>query len=291
MSEKTLGQYVEQFKKDGIVTIEGVFSTDETAALRALLDRTIEEARADLNWRNHPPEQQMFINDEKVYVLWEVYERCAEARRFTLHPDIVRFAEATLGGPVARTNVGTMFDKVAGATNSIGWHQDDFFQLMPPPGTTVDPEEYWVQLGKYHVRSNQIEPWTDDFYKQIMTVRINIDPQREENGCLRVLPGSHKQMPFHRQEPGAQDAYVAEHEKDELLGIAEEGSVTFYSQNLLHASQPNQNVPEGLQRRRVITHRIRLESMRIPGWDWPSEWHGVNERLTPAEGFVNNHFV
>ncbi|MEE2709059.1 MAG: phytanoyl-CoA dioxygenase family protein [Gemmatimonadota bacterium] len=291
MSGKTLIQYVEQFYRDGMVTVEGVFSADEAAALRDLLDRTIEEAREDLNWRNHPPEQQLSSAEGKVSVLWEVYERCAEARRFTLHPDIVRFAETTLGGPVARTNVGTMFDKVAGAGNSIGWHQDDFFQLVPPDGMTVDPDDYWIQLGKYHVQSNQIEPWTDDYYKQILTVRINIDPQREENGCLRVLPGSHKQTPFHRQDPDALAAYIADYEKDQVLGVAEEGSVTFYSQNLLHASQPNQNLPDGLKRRRVITHRIRLESMRIPGWEWPSDWHGVNERLAPAEGFTNHHFA
>ena len=291
MSKKTLTQYVEQFYKDGIVTIEGVFSVDETAALRDLLDRTIEEAREDLNWRNHPPGQQLSCTEGKVSVLWEVYERCAEARRFTLHPDIVRFAETALGGPVARTNVGTMFDKVAGTGNSIDWHQDDFFQLVPPDGRTVDPNDYWIQLGKYHVQTNQIEPWTDDFYKQILTVRINIDPQREENGCLRVLPGSHKETPFHRQDPDALAAYLADNEKDQVLGIAEEGSVTFYSQNLLHASQPNQNVPGGPKRRRVITHRIRLVGMRIPGWDWPSDWHGVNERLVPSEGFTNNHFA
>jgi len=290
MSMNTLDQYVAQFKKDGIVTIEGVFTSDEMVTLRDLLDKTIEQAEADLNWRGHPPEQQIHTMNGEVHVLWEVYERCPEAARFTLHPDLIRFGEAALGGPVARTNVGTMFDKVAGCGNSIDWHQDDFFQLTPPPGVTVDPSEYWKQLGNYHVRSDQLEAWTDDFISQVMTVRINIDDQREENGALRVLPGSHKQTPFHRQDSGAQAIYVAEHEKNELIGIADEGSVTIYSQNLLHSSRPNQNVPEGLQRRRVITHRVRLESMRIPGWDWPSNWHGVNERLVPADGFANQLF-
>ena len=113
MLKDTLDKHVTQFKHDGMVTIERVFSATEMATLRDLLDRTIEQAKADLNWRDHPPEQQMVINDGEVYVLWEVYERCPDAARFTLHPAIVRFAEVALGGPVVRANVGTMFDKVA----------------------------------------------------------------------------------------------------------------------------------------------------------------------------------
>ena len=74
MSMNTLDQYVAQFKKDGIVTIEGVFTSDEMVTLRDLLDKTIEQAEADLNWRGHPPEQQIHTMNGEVHVLWEVYE-------------------------------------------------------------------------------------------------------------------------------------------------------------------------------------------------------------------------
>ena len=79
--------------------------------------------------------------------------------RYATDPRLVRIAVATLGVDV-RLYWDQAVSKPAGATSDVPWHQDNGY-------TPVYPEEY-------------------------ATFTVALDATNEENGCLWILPGSHR---------------------------------------------------------------------------------------------------
>lgn len=288
MAILSLAQTVETLKTQGAVTVEGIFSSREMTTFRNLINRTIEEASQVETYKGRPTEKLLSRAKGTVWLVWEFYAVCEGALRFTRHPAILKVLETALGEPVIQASIGTLFDKVAGGDAEISWHQDTFFILMPPAGTTVDPAGYWHQFGHFHVRPNQTE-WTEDSYKSTIIVRINVDPQTVENGCLRVIPGSYHEGPFELKDPNAVAAYIEQHEKNAMDCVGREGSVTFYYPTMLHSSTKSSSPPG--THRRAAAHRVRRASLRIPGWEWPTDWEGGVEPAVVETGFDLNPFA
>jgi ectoine hydroxylase-related dioxygenase (phytanoyl-CoA dioxygenase family) len=183
-----------------------------------------------------------------------------------------------------------MFDKVAGGDAQIGWHQDTFFILDPPNWDMIDISEFRFQFGHVHVRPTQME-MSEDYYQQTLIVRINVDEQTLENGAMRVLPGSYLEGPFEIQGEKAwehQEAYIAEHESEAIDCVAGKGSVTFYYPTTLHSSGISRS-PAG-RHRCAAAHRMRAQSMQIPGWEWPTDWEPGYVPATPKSGFDMDPF-
>lgn len=286
---------LDAFARDGIATLEGVFTSSECGEMRSLLDAAIADATEGLGrtWRGFSAEQQVVTDasGSTVFALWDTYERCQALIPFTEHPSIVAFAEHALGGPALRATSGTMFDKVDTGDAQIGPHQDAFFQLVPADGgleaaAAVKSPHAVNHLGVLHVHPQLISPFTEDLFLRCLTVRINIDIQTEESGCLRVLPNSHQRGPFEiLSDAQALEKYVETHAGEEIVCEAGEGSVTFYRPLLIHSSKApaGSSSDTGTGRRRVLAHRVRAADLEIPGWSWPSHWTGVTEPLRPAE--------
>jgi hypothetical protein len=93
--------------------------------------------------------------------------------------------------------------------------------VVPPAGVTRDRKNYWGRLGRFHVLPNQIE-WTEDFHRSNVVVRINVDAHTPENGCLRVLPGSHRRGPF--ELTGGLEEYVRSTKLRLLIAAAARGA-------------------------------------------------------------------
>ena len=288
----------DELKMRGIVTVEGVFSAEEMRTFRGLLDRTIAEAGRVEEYRGRPTDKLLGKSKDTVWLLWELYAVCEGGLRFSRHPAIVSVLERALGEPVRHASIGTMFDKVAGGDAEIGWHQDTFFIVDPPKGRDVDLTGFWTQFGHVHVRPADIE-WKEDYFRKTVIVRINVDPQTIENGAMKVLPGSYLEGPLELATSqdgsggqGGQDgqdgqgglaAYVAAHEHEAVDCTAGEGSVTFYYPTMLHSSEVSK-APPGVHRR-AAAHRVRAESLEIPGWEWPTDWPEGAERIRPESGF------
>lgn len=279
----------DELKTRGIVTVEGVFSAEEMHTFRGLLDRTIAEASRVEEYRGRPTDKLLGKSKDTVWLLWELYAVCEGGLRFSRHPAIVSVLEHALGEPVRHASIGTMFDKVAGGDAEIGWHQDTFFIVDPPEGREVDLTGFWTQFGHVHVRPADID-WKEDYFRKTVIVRINVDPQTIENGAMKVLPGSYLEGPLElaagragREGPDGLAAYVAAHEHEAVDCTAGEGSVTFYYPTMLHSSEVSKAKP-GVHRR-AAAHRVRAESLEIPGWEWPADWPEGAERIMPESGF------
>ena len=64
------------------------------------------------------------------------------------------------------------------------------------------------------------------------------------------------------------------------------GSITFYYPTMLHSSTKSGAAPG--THRRAAAHRVSAASLRIPGWEWPSDWNGGMHIIRPETGFDRN---
>jgi ectoine hydroxylase-related dioxygenase (phytanoyl-CoA dioxygenase family) len=279
---------VEALKTQGAVTVEGVFSQREMEHLRELIGVAVERASQLESWRGGPAERLVTYHNGTLWNVWEFYILCPEAMRYTRHPAILWMLESAIGRPVINASAGTVFDKVPGGQGEVGWHQDSFMVLVPPEEKVVDSSGFWGLFGRFHVRPDQMI-WNNDYYRSMVIVRINVDPQTTENGCLLILPGSHLEGPFELKGMDARTAYIEHHQGETVACTGGEGSVTFYYPGVLHSSAPSA-AQEGTHRR-VIAHRMRVADLRVPDWEWPTDWEGFLEPALPVEGFDLNPFA
>ncbi|WP_321476475.1 phytanoyl-CoA dioxygenase family protein [uncultured Paludibaculum sp.] len=87
--------------------------------------------------------------------------------------------------PAAFPVRGTLFDKTEGANWLVPWHQD----LTICVEGRIDVPGYgpWsTKAGVWHVQPPA------SVLEQMLSVRIHLDDCREDNGALRVLPGTHR---------------------------------------------------------------------------------------------------
>jgi len=144
-------------------------------------------------------------------------------------PRLVAIAAEVLGGPV-EAFAATYLVKPPGVGLPALWHQDG--------------EPWQARLGG----------------AAAVTLWVALDPSTPENGCLRVVPGSHR-LPLHPLRPNDEAPSLFGVELDPALvdeGAAIDvvlaaGDVSVHHPNLVHGSGPNRSA----QPRRALAVRYR----------------------------------
>ena len=122
------------------------------------------------------------------------------------------------------------------------------------------------------------QSWHQDEYyiptrdRSLTGVWIAVDDADVENGCLWIIPGSHKNMPIKRRVPYTGDQYgdvdLCEldpfTEKDAIPVEVKKGSVVFFNGYLFHSSLRNKT--KDRFRAALVSHYMSAESL-LP-WDW-----------------------
>lgn len=130
----------------------------------------------------------------------------------------------------------------------------------------------WHQDGSYW----PLEPM------QVVSLWLAVDHSTPENGCVRVIPGSHRdELHALRDTVGSDDVLGSETvaDVDESLAVdlvLAPGDVEVHHPNIMHASEPNTSP----HRRCGLTIRYIPVSTRIVGGEapWPSRFHLRGER-------------
>ena len=133
---------------------------------------------------------------------------------YARNPDILDMVTQILGEDIAVWN-SSYFGKPAHDGKRVPWHQDG---------------RYWP-----------IRPLAS------CSVWIAIDDSNTENGCLRIIPGSHKSRKLFRHESNPSDDLVlslellrSEFDESTAVDIAlESGQVSLHDVYLVHGSEPN----------------------------------------------------
>ena len=131
-------------------------------------------------------------------------------------PEIVDMVEQLIGHDIALWN-SSFFAKPAGTGSRTPWHQDG---------------EYWP-----------IRPLAT------CSVWIAVDPSTQANGCLRVLPGSHRQRRLMAHQSNDADGLslpleLESSEYDEGAArdiVLAQGQVSLHDVFLAHGSEPNRS--------------------------------------------------
>lgn len=161
-------------------------------------------------------------------------------------------AEAYLSGAPSLVRA-ILFNKATDNNWLVAWHQDKT--------VAVSGEFEMNKWGPWSVKDgvHHVQPPVD-VLDQMVTFRIHLDDTSQENGCLRVLPGSQK-LGLLEQE--AVREYVQNHEP--VICEAPAGSALIMRPHILHssgkASRPSQ--------RRVL--HLEYSSFKLPsGVTWAS---------------------
>lgn len=119
-----------------------------------------------------------------VFAVRNLLNISSEVAELAASDEIRRLVEAVLG-PGAIPVRGILFDKTADANWKVPWHQDVTIAVS----REMDVEGFgpWsVKAGVMHV---QPPAWV---LENMISVRVHLDDCGEENGALRVVPGSHR---------------------------------------------------------------------------------------------------
>ncbi len=151
----------------------------------------------------------------------------------------VTTAQSLLGDELFYPN-DLYFLKPPGTGQAVAWHQDS-----------------WYFRNLYQAREN------DSIEGVTLGTWLAIDDADEENGCLWVIPGTHRRgVVAHEDDPNAEGIFLgnklpkitAEMERQAMPVEVPKGSVIFFNNALLHRSTPNRSVR---YRRAYIVHYMK----------------------------------
>ncbi|MCA9066567.1 MAG: phytanoyl-CoA dioxygenase family protein [Planctomycetaceae bacterium] len=146
----------------------------------------------------------------------------------------------------------TLFDKTPGSNWGVFWHQD--LSIAVREKHEMSGFHAWTRKAGVQT----VQPPTA-IMEQILAVRIHLDDCNEDNGALRVLPGTHQSDRL------ASDAVEQQvQQRQEVVCCVPAGGIILMKPLLLHASSP-MHIPTS---RRVI--HFEIAATELPP---PLQWH------------------
>jgi hypothetical protein len=225
---------------DGFSLLRGVFTADEVTAIIAEWDGVCSRNASDaaiLAGEGGPA-----YGARDLLRLWPcVIDLARHPRLFTLLRDLL--------GPTGGVVRGLFFDKPPGHSWALPWHKDYNVAVKShgPTGLFNKPTK---KAGVPHVEA------PEELLAWMLTARIHLDDMTDENGALRVVPGSHR---FYHASDDTPRPPVSVH--------CSAGDVLLMRPLLTHASGHCR--PETRRHRRIV----HLECAPSPALPDGYEWH------------------
>lgn len=167
-------EQIQQFEHDGYLIVKGLIESATVAAMRAATERDLRDSiepieyEADLGYPGAPPSRDA-LGGKTVRRLKYAIGRNSIFTEWMLHQPVLTCLKQLLGPvlycPLAHHNC--VMTKHPDFSTRTGWHQDI---------------RYWS-----FTRPHLVNAW------------IPLGTERPENGCLQVIPGSHR-MSFARHQ-------------------------------------------------------------------------------------------
>ncbi len=225
------------YHENGYLGVENVLSAEEVAELRRVTDEFVQLSASvtehtdvfDLE-PDHTPDAPKLRRLKEPAQQHEVY------RKNLHHPGILDIAEQLIG-PGLRTNGNKLNMKSPEYGSPVEWHQDWAFY-----------------------------PHTND---DILAVGVCMDDMMYENGCLLVIPGSHRGPIYTHHQNGRFAGAVTEEipNADKAVPIElKAGGISIHHVRTLHASAMNVSA---YPRRLLLYQYCSIDSWSLQGFsDW-----------------------
>jgi hypothetical protein len=190
--------------------------------------------------------------DGALWAMWNLFDKSAELMRRCLRTEPFTAVVRAVGEPQVFARA-TMMKKVPGRKQVIGWHQDLATAVDRHLG---DAASVGVRAGVPH------RDISEALYRRMVNVRINIEPQHSDGGCLQIIPGTH------RLKLTAAETFELAPTLQPLLCPTPAGSLLIYHPMLMHSSGPNTRGRPDEQRRVIHTEFRPLHSTPGDGCQW-----------------------
>ncbi|MDU0202055.1 phytanoyl-CoA dioxygenase family protein [Paenibacillus sp. MAH-36] len=241
---------VKFYHENGYLLVKGVYDAEEVKTFRESVETFLKRAAASKFDRSHawagdylPPEEL------KKLVLKGFHD--------------VQYHDAQFMRMITQRNLITIFTQLIG--ENVQLHHTKMMVKPPEKGAAFP--------------MHQDYPYFPHSKHSMMLASIHLDHTNEENGCLHVIPGSHKQGPL----PHVGSYYLNHKEYPIESGIpciAESGDVLFFNYLTIHGSPINRSD----RTRRNILVQVR-DPEDQPTNDKHVSWgqglmlHGINPRF------------
>jgi phytanoyl-CoA hydroxylase len=209
---------VQDYWRDGYIAFENVLTTGEVDEARQALSDLIHGKVAD--YKGLEPEKE----HAATWPTLSAEERADTVRKLFLFSE---FEPRLKWVGTEHTAIQRILTRLLGEPPQM---IQDMALLKPPH---IGREKPWHQDMAYF-------RWGPP--EKIIGVWIALDPATAENGCMHVVPGTHREGPvphFHVRDCQMADAHV-EIERDVIVPLAP-GGVLFFSSLLHHGTPPNQS--------------------------------------------------
>ncbi len=227
---------LDQFHNDGFLLLRSVFAPERVAdVIQILTGKLADAANAGsvLQGRLSPA-----YGARNLLSLWP-------AALNLLHEPVLSSTMKILPDPVSGVVRGLFFDKPPGHSWALPWHRDYTIAVRQhlPSSMFSKPT---VKAGVPHVEAPQ------SLLERMVSVRIHLDAMDDENGALRVVPGSHR---------------VCDDKASNAISIqCAAGDVLLMRPLLLHSSG---HCAENCERHRRIVHLECTATRTLPdGYEW-----------------------
>lgn len=233
----------DQMANDGYAVVRGVLCEDDIQRMRA----GVERARQS----DHPA---AVANSAGVYGLRNLADVMPEITPLVASTEIRGLLERLFEQPAFLVRA-TLFDKTEGANWGVFWHQDHSIavhQRIDAPGF----DGWTKKAGVSCVRPPA------EIMERMRTIRLHLDDCGEQQGALKVLPGTHRLQRLNSCEVESTAAT-----REQVTCAAAAGDAVLMCPLILHASSPMQ---AGTSRR--VIH-LEFADFALPS---PLEWYHAN---------------
>jgi phytanoyl-CoA hydroxylase len=237
LSEKEIKFYHEH----GYLGVENVFSPVEIAELRRVTDEFVEKSRDVAKSGDVFDVEPSHTREQpRLRRLKEPVKQHAVYRQALRHPAVLDIVSQLIG-PAFSTNGDKLNMKLANVGSPVEWHQDWAFY-----------------------------PHTND---DLLAVGVAMDDSTMENGCLLVIPGSHKGRVYDHNQDGHFVGAISEPGFQPQGAIPIElkaGGISLHHVRLLHGSAPNRS---SRTRRLLLFQYVAADAWPLMGGAKPWEYY------------------
>jgi len=198
-----------QFQRDGYLAVGPILTAEELAEARAAYDRIFQATEKPASYRNLGQKEGEAQSQGAVLQIIDMHALDPIFRHLLYKEELLDLAEGVLGTSDIRLYHYQALFKPALHGDIVPWHQDNGYWHLDPPGAA----SLWIAL----------------------------DDATTENGCMWVIPGSHKAGEVGHQRAGQ---YIAQlkADADDSLAVPvplPAGSGMFHHCRMLHMTRPN----------------------------------------------------
>ena len=201
----TTAEIAHSFARDGFAVVPDLFRLDEVKTFKVEIQEILQEVRKE---SEEEDSQKKFVDETGVYV--GLAGRSSLFRQAVRDSRLVDILEAIIG-----PNVEFLSDKVV--------YKDDDHHVASP----------WHQDWPYWEGAHKISVW------------VALDDATPENGCLKLVPGSHLASIIHDGDMSDGSGFghrIRPETVDESTAVTapvKAGGAVFFHDLTMHASYPN----------------------------------------------------